>query len=229
MTQLHDKRYPGESEAYRDARNRLLQAEEDLRSQVEKVAELRRRLPQGGKLKEDYVFHEMDRNSGEVREVAFSELFAPGKDSLIIYNFMFGPDWEKPCPMCTSILDGYDGNAAYVQDRVNLAVVAKAPAPRLAKYAEGRGWRRLRLLSSHNNSFNADYHAEFPSSYGDQHPLLQVFVRKDGIYHFWSSELLYCPRDGGDPRHIDMTWPLWNLFDITPEGRGTDWYPNYQK
>lgn len=227
MGRFHDKAFPGDSADYREARDELLQAELDLRARLETVAGLRRKLPLGGRLAQDYEFEEVDA-AGAARTVRFSELFAPGKDSLILYNFMYGPDWEKPCPMCTSVLDGFNGNAVYVSDRVNLAVVAKAPIGKLRAWGDERGWSRLRLLSSEKNSFKNDYHAEFPSDDGDQHPLLQVFVRRGGaIHHFWSSEVLYAKVDG-QPRHVDLMWPLWNLLDLTPEGRGTDWYPHYQ-
>ena len=228
MGLFHDKTFPGESSAYREARNRLLKEELDLRDWIEAVAALRRKLPPGGHLKQDYTFEEID-GSGVVKPIAFSGLFAAGKDSLIIYNFMYAADWEKPCPMCTSILDAFNGNAAYVNDRAGLVVVAKAPIRKLKACGDDRGWDLLRLLSSEKNSFNTDYNAEFPSRYGVHHPVLHCFVRRDGaIYHSWSSELLYVKSEG-QPRHVDLMWPLWNLLDLTPEGRGTDWYPQYQK
>lgn len=229
MNRHHQKSFPGESEEYRAARDALLDSEIELRAQLERVAEQRRRLPPGGLVRQDYEFEEATPGLETGRRVRLSELFAPGRDSLIVYNFMFGPDWQQPCPMCTSMIDAYDGNAAYLRERANLVVVARAPAARLRDWAEQRGWTRLRLLSSAGNSFNRDYHAEYPSSYGDQHPAQHVFRRAvDGIRHFWSAELLYCELDG-QPRHVDLTWPLWNLLDLTPEGRGSDWYPRYQR
>jgi len=228
MGRFHDREFPGDGAAYREARDELLKAELDMRQRLQEIAELRSKLPLGGLLAQDYEFEEFDA-TGTVRQVKFSDLFAPGKDSLILYNFMYGPDWEKPCPMCTSVLDGFNGNAAYVNERANLAVVAKAPIRKLRAWGDERGWNRLRLLSSEKNSFKNNYHAEFPSSYGDQHPLLQVFVRRDGvIHHFWSSEVMYAKVDG-QPRHVDLMWPLWNLLDLTPEGWGTDWYLQFQK
>ena len=130
MGRFHDKQYPGDSAAYREARDELLKAELDLRGRLAAIAELRRKLPLGGRLAKDYEFEEIDA-AGDTRTVKFSALFAPGKDSLILYNFMYGPDWEKACPMCTSVLDAFNGNAAYVNDRANLAVVAKAPIRKL--------------------------------------------------------------------------------------------------
>lgn len=227
MSRFHEKSFPGESAGYRETRDQLLQAELDLRQQVEAVATLRRKLPLGGELKENYVFEES--TGGAVRDISFSDLLAPGKDSLIVYNYMFAPDWEKPCPMCTSVLDGFNGNAAYVNERAAVAVVARAPVERLRAWGDERGWSNLRLLSSAKNTFNADYNAQFPSEYGDDHPVLHTFVRRaDKIHHFWSSEVLYAKVDG-QPRHVDLVWPLWNLLDLTPEGRGSDWYPAYQK
>jgi predicted dithiol-disulfide oxidoreductase (DUF899 family) len=106
-----------------------------------------------------------------------------------------------------------------------VAVVAKADLPRLLAHAKQRGWRRLRLLSSGTNSYNRDYHGE--AADGAQLPMMNVF-RRDGdtIRHFWGSELFFAPSEPGqDPRHGDTLEPLWNLFDLMPEGRGTDWYP----
>jgi predicted dithiol-disulfide oxidoreductase (DUF899 family) len=89
-----------------------------------------------------------------------------------------------------------------------------------------RGWRHLRVLSSANNTYNHDYYGE--TADGIQRPMLNVFHRdQDGIHHFWGSELLYAPSDHGqDPRHVGTLEPLWNLFDLTPEGR-PDWYEQF--
>ncbi|MGH8307442.1 MAG: DUF899 family protein [Gammaproteobacteria bacterium] len=227
---LHAQRFPGETPAYRKARDKLLKEEIALRRHIESVAAQRRKLPLGGEVSEDYVFEGVDELMG-VRRVRLSELFAPGKDTLVIYNFMYGPAMERPCPSCTSILDALDGNAVSVSQRVNLAVVAKSPLPRILAFAQERGWRRLRLLSSAGNTYNRDYFGEGPD--GKQWPMLNVFVKRNGrIRHYWASELMFAkPEKGQHPRHVDMIWPLWNLFDTTPEGRGTDWYPklNYEK
>jgi len=222
---LHDEHFPGESSAYRRSRNRLLKAEIDLRRKVEAVASLRRKLPAGGFVPEDYVFSEAASPAGDTRQVKLSELFAPGKDTLILYSFMFGPAMEKPCQMCTSLLDSLEGNAQHVTQRVNFAVVAKSPLPRILEFARERGWRRLRLLSSAGNSYNLDYHGEGPD--GSQLPILNVFVKERGkIRHYYATELLFAPADRGqNQRHVDLLWPLWNLLDLTPEGRGADWYP----
>ena len=143
-------RYAGESPAYRKARDRLLKAEIELRRLTEAVAAERRKLPQGGELIEDYVFEEADL-TGAARSVRFSELFVSGKDTLVVYNFMYGPAMEKACPSCTSILDALDGNAQAITQRVNFAVVAKSPIARIRSHARDRGWYKLRLLSSDGN------------------------------------------------------------------------------
>jgi predicted dithiol-disulfide oxidoreductase (DUF899 family) len=189
---------------------------------------------------EDYLV-EGAGPDGEPADVRLSELFAPGRDSLVIYNFMFprdpgderpGPSEgetaelplaEGPCPSCVAILDQLEGVVKHAEPLVNLAVVAKAPLPRILTFAKEHGWRRLRLLSSARNSYKRDYHGE--NSAGSQRPMLNVFHR-DGetIRHFWSSELLYAPTDGDqDPRHLGTIEPLWNLFDLTAEGRRSDW------
>lgn len=221
----HAIRFPGETEAYREARNELLEAEMALRREIESVAALRRKLPLGGAVKEDYVFEEGAPDSPEVRKTRVSELFQPGKDTLAIYSYMFGPKMQAPCVSCTSILDGLNGTSPHVTQRINFVAVAKSPIERIRQVARERGWNHLRLLSSANNTYNTDYHGE--DAKGGQLPSLNIFVRRDGkIHHFYHTELLFAPSEPGqDGRHVDMIWPLWNLFDFTPEGRGKDWYP----
>lgn len=225
---LHSVRFPGETPAYRAARNRLLRAERDLRRRLEAVATLRRALPLGGVVREDYVFEEGGPSPDDlttVRRVRMSELFADGKPSLLVYSYMFGPAMPDACPMCTSLLDGLDGTVAHATERVNFVVVAKSPIQRVRAFARDRGWRRLRLLSSAGNTYNRDYLGE--DATGAQNPSLNVFVRLEGaIHHFYNTELFFLGTGRGQhPRHVDLLWPLWNLFDLTPEGRGTDWYP----
>ena len=215
---LHDVRFPGESAAYRDARNGLLLAERELRRQIEAVAAQRRALPQGGEVPEDYVF---ESPTGQVR---MSELFGD-KPTLVVYSFMYGPQMEHACPSCTSMLDGMEGQVPHITQRVGLAIVAKSPIARILQFGAERGWRRLPLLSSAANSYNTDYHGETPE--GSQIPALNVFTRRNGrTFHAYTPELMFAPRDPGqDPRHVDLIWPLWNVLDLTPEGRGADWYP----
>jgi predicted dithiol-disulfide oxidoreductase (DUF899 family) len=185
---------------------------------------------------QDYGFEEVREDGGEVR---FSELFEPGKDTLVIYSFMFprspgdtrpGPGGETgklpvaetPCPSCTSILDSLDGAALHLSQVLNLAVVAKSAPERIRTFARERGWRNLRLLSSRNNTYNRDYHAELPD--GGQIPILNVYVRDgDHLRHTWATELMFAPREEGeDPRHVDSIWPIWNILDVTQSGRATE-------
>jgi predicted dithiol-disulfide oxidoreductase (DUF899 family) len=235
---------PGESPEYRAARDRLLQQEVELRRAMETVAAARRELPPGGRIKTDYVFDGADVDGAPV-DVRLSELFEPGKNSLVLYSFMFPRDpddptpgprdgetallplAEGPCPSCVALLDQLDGAADHASQHVSLAVIAKAPLPRVLAFGRERGWRRLRLLSSAGNSYNADYVAETPE--GIQRPMLTVFHRDgDVIRHFWSSELFYAPTDPGqEPRHAGTLEPLWNLFDLTPEGRPVGWVEQF--
>jgi predicted dithiol-disulfide oxidoreductase (DUF899 family) len=229
--------FPGESKEYREAREKLLAQEIELRRQMEAVAAARRELPPGGEAPEDYVF-QGEGPDGKPTDVRLSELFAPGKDSLVIYSFMFPRDpeddspgpvretetaklplVEAPCPSCVALLDQLDGAVEHASQFLNFVVVAKAPLDRLATWRRERGWRRLRLISSANNTYNRDYLAETPE--GVQRPMLNVFHRDgDEIRHLWGSELLYAPTDPGEePRHVGTLEPLWNLFDLTPEGR----------
>jgi predicted dithiol-disulfide oxidoreductase (DUF899 family) len=226
--------FPGESAEYRAARERLLEREIGLRCEMEAVAAARRELPPGGVVPEDYVFRGADA------DVRLSELFAPGKDSLAIYSFMFPRDptderpgaasgetarlplVEAPCPSCVAFLDQLDGLVEHAEQHLNLAVIAKSAPARVLAFGRERGWRRLRLLSSAANTYNRDYLAETPE--GHQRPMLNVFHRDgDAIRHFWGSELFYAPMEPGqDPRHVGTIEPLWNLFDLTREGR-PDW------
>jgi predicted dithiol-disulfide oxidoreductase (DUF899 family) len=233
-------RFPGETDEYRTARDRLLEQEIELRRQTEAVAAERRELPPGGEVPEDYVF-QGELPNGETGDVRLSELFAPGRDSLAIYSFMFprdpgddrpGPVRETetaklpladgPCPSCVALLDQLDGAVEHAGQKMNFAVIAKSPLERILTWKRERGWRKLRLLSSEHNSYNPDYLAETPE--GAQRPMLNVFHRDgDAIRHFWGSELFYAPWDPGqEPRHVGTIEPLWNLFDLTPEGR-PDW------
>jgi predicted dithiol-disulfide oxidoreductase (DUF899 family) len=232
--------FPEESAEYRAARERLLEQEIELRRAMEAVAVARRALPPGGVVPEDYVFQGAGTD-GVPTDVRLSELFAAGKDSLAIYSFMFprdpgdlrpGPGTgrtaelplaEGPCPSCVALLDQLDGAAEHATQIVNLVVVAKAPLDRVLTFGAERGWHRLRLLSSARNTYNRDYHAE--TEMGAQRPMLNVFHRDgDVIRHFWGSELFYAPSDPGqDPRHVGTLEPVWNLFDLTREGRPADW------
>jgi predicted dithiol-disulfide oxidoreductase (DUF899 family) len=232
--------FPNESPEHRAARNRLLEREMELRRLTEAVAAERRALPPGGVVPEHYAFTESGCD-GSVRAVTLSGLFAPGRDSLVVYNMMFPryakddrpgpangstallPLEEGPCPSCVALLDQLDGAALHVEPKLNFVVIAKTSAARLSAFGRERGWRHLRLLSSAGTTFKRDYGGETPE--GDQMPVLNVFHRDgDTIRHSWSSELLYAPADPGqDYRHVGTLEPSWNMMDFTPEGRPEVW------
>jgi predicted dithiol-disulfide oxidoreductase (DUF899 family) len=227
--------FPGESAAYRAARQALLEREIELRRALEDVARARRELPPGGVVPQDYTLR------GAEGPVRLSQLFAPGRDSLVVYHMMFPRDPgdtrpgpasgetarlpldQGPCPSCVALLDQLDGTAEHVEPLLNFVVVARAPIEQLLTFARERGWRRLRLLSAAGTSFPRDYHAETPE--GASRPMLNVFRREgDVVRHFWGSELFYAPTEPGqDPRHVGTIEASWNIFDLTPEGRREDW------
>ena len=209
-------RFPNESDDYRRAREALLAEEIELRRHIERVAEQRRALPAGGKIPKDYSFE------GENGPVTFSQLFGD-KQTLAIYSYMFGPQRERPCPMCTSLLSAWDGEAADVEQRIALVVVARSPIARLVAFRKERGWRHLKLFSDTSGEYTRAYVSKDDADV----PAFNVFTRRDGtIRHFWSGEMGAETADPGqDPRGAPDLMPLWTILDSTPEGRGTDWYP----
>ena len=209
-------RFPNESDEYRRARDTLLAEEIELRRHIERVAEQRRALPPGGLVPKDYRFE------GENGSVAFSELFG-ARQTLAVYSYMYGPARERPCPMCTSLLSAWDGEAADVGQRIALVITARSPIERLVVFRRERGWRHLNLLSDASGDFTRDY----VSADDADVPAFNVFTRRDGtIRHFWSGEMGAETADPGqDPRGAPDLMPLWTILDSTPEGRGRDWYP----
>ena len=175
---------------------------------------------------------------GSPTSVRIMELFAPGKDSLVIYSFMLprgyrcerpGPRTgetaslpleEGPCPSCVALFDQLDGAAEHASQWINFAVVAKAPLDRLMTWADERGWRNLRLLSSAGNTYSRDYFGE--TTDGSPMPMLNVFEREAGVVrHFLGWQAHYAPLDPGqDHRSVGTLESLWNMFDLTREGRG---------
>ena len=229
-----DVRFEGESPEYRKTRNALREAETALKDQRETVARLRRALPLGPKVTKDYFFDQGPRDlgaDGPIVQVKLSELFAPGKDELILINTMFGTDSPAPCPMCNMWADGYDAVAPHLEQQKSFALVTKKDILALRAWARGRGWRHIRLLSSRNNSFNRDYNVEWAEpvskdANGDQVPGVTVFKRlpNGDIHHTYSVEAaMVLTKD--DHRAIDLFSPVWNLFDLTPSGRHPTWYP----
>lgn len=228
--------FPGESEAYRTARNGLLEAERALRRQIEAVAAQRRALPPGGTPPQDYAFERTSAN-GMPETVRLSELFG-AHPTLALYSFMYGPDRDRPCPGCAHFLDSFDGVMRHAPQRLAVYIIAKSPLARLEAWARERGWAHLRFLSTAGNDFDRDYYGDSlgltPAMRAQQDfkdgeewdmPILNVFRRSAAgeVRHFWANELLYAPPEPGqDYRHNDLLDPLWGLLDTTPEGRG-DW------
>jgi predicted dithiol-disulfide oxidoreductase (DUF899 family) len=212
-------RYPNESDEYRRARTALLAEEIELRRHVERVAEQRRALPPGGEVPEGYIFE------GEHGLVPFRDLFA-GKQTLVLYSYMFGPQRQRACPVCTSLLSAWDGTARNVSQLIAIAVVARSPIERLIDFKQERHWQNLPFYSD----LEGDYTRAYVSSDDGDVPALNVFTRRDGaIRHFWGGEMGPSTADPGqDPRGAPDIDPLWTILDLIPEGRGTDWYPKLE-
>lgn len=230
--------FPNESAAYRAARNALLEAEMTLRAQVEAVAAMRRALPPGGLIPQDYEFERIGADLNPER-VKMSELFG-GHNTLVLYSFMYGPEREEPCPGCTHLLDCLDGAARHLGQRVAFHVVAKSPIARLAAWAHTRGWNNLSLISTAGNAYDADYFGDtskFSPELRRQHgvkdgenwdeTIFNVFQwAGDGIRHFWGSEMAFAPTEPNQHHRAgDLADPVWGLLDMTPDGRGGSWFP----
>ncbi|GGN65381.1 hypothetical protein GCM10011579_035750 [Streptomyces albiflavescens] len=223
---LRHTRLAGESADYLAAREELRLAEIELMRRRERVAALRRALPQGPPV-DDYAFVEgpadLDAGDAPVGETTLSELFTAPDRPLIVYHFMYGKLQTSPCPMCTLWIDGFNGIAHHVERNADFVIAAAADPPALRQHARNRGWHRLRLLSCGDSTFKYDLGSEDKD--GEQDSTLSVFTRDgDGtVRHFYSAH----PRmaDDIDQRGIDLLAPVWHLLDLTPQGRG-DWYPN---
>jgi predicted dithiol-disulfide oxidoreductase (DUF899 family) len=216
LAETNKARFPDESPEYRAARNALLVEEIELRRQIERVASQRRALPSGGRLPQDF---ELVSDNGAVH---LSTLFG-GKDTLLIYSMMYGPQRQTPCPMCTSFLSSWNGTAVNLRERVAMVVTARSPIDRLIEYRKQRGFANLPFVSD----MSGEYTRTYVSPEDADVPGFSVFSRRDGIIrHFYTGEMSGAMADPGqDPRGGPDLDPLWLMLDLTPEGRGTDWYP----
>ena len=214
-------RFPNESADYRRARNALLAEEIELRRHIERVAAQRRALPPGGEVTKNFQFQ------SERGPVSFAEMFGD-KQTLVVYSYMYGPQRERPCPMCTSLLSAWDGEAQDIEQNVALAVVAQSPIEKLVAFKKERGWRNLKLYSDSSREFSKDYFANTPEF--DDSAAINVFTRGDGkIRHFWAGEMGFDSADPGqDPRGAPDLMSLWTVLDMTPQGRKADWYPSLE-
>jgi len=213
-----------ESNAYKKARLELKQAEIALRNHRERVAELRRELPIGTPI-DDYVFQEgpADLNADEpVTETRLSELFDATNKPVVLYQFMFGEAQTTPCSSCTMWTDGFNAVAPHLNQNVTLAVVAQAGIKEWRAFARTRGWANLRLLSCAPSAFKSDL--LFQNEKGGQMPGVTVVVRDEegNLCHTYSGSAVF---DSGEYRGIDLLSPVWNILDLTPEGRG-EWNPS---
>ena len=213
------KPYPNDSDAYRHARTALLREEIELRRHIWRVAEMRRALPPGGEVTGDYRFLDKDG-----KEHAIADLFGR-HDTLVSYFWMYGPERERPCPMCTAFLDSLDAAARNLTQRVAVAVIGRSPVSRQLAFAIERGWRFLDFFQCVGDAFPTDYRGLHDG--GEEWPQLDIWTRQgEVVRHFWGGSEAHCTADPGqDPRNVPDPECLWNMLDLTPGGRGTDWYP----
>jgi predicted dithiol-disulfide oxidoreductase (DUF899 family) len=212
---------PSTAQSYKDARNALLKEEWALVEQIERVAALRRELPKGTVMKA-YKFTEgpADLNADEpVKETTLEDLAADGR-SVVTYHMMLDPTEDEACSMCSLGVDHYNGVAHHLAQNVNFAVIAKAPLPALRAWAKKRGWNRVRLLSSFESDFNADMNLEKPDYAPDVKQLAGMSVfKKDGdvVRHMYTCLPHFT---ANSVRGVDLLGSMYNILDLTPEGRG---------
>ncbi len=212
--------FPGEDDDYAKARRSLLAEEIDLRRKMTRIAEQRRALPPGPLITADYRFndaHDADRS--------LADLFGD-HDTLVAYFWMYGPERERPCPMCTNWLGSVNGNANDIRQRVALKIFGRSPVERQQAFAQERGWLALDFVQTVGDDYARDYH--LLNKDRTENPALVVYKRNgSGIRLFWKSEMTGDMADPGqDPRDAPDIASLWNVLDLTPGGRGTDWYPS---
>ena len=211
--------FAGESNDYRKARQALLAEEIEFRRHMTRLAEQRRALPPGPVIAKNYRFK--DANGSELGLI---DLFG-SQGSLVTYFWMFGPQRERPCPMCTNWLGAVNGNAADIKQRVALKILGRSPVERQLAFAAERGWRHLDFVQTVGDNYANDL--GLINADGSENPALVVFKRDgDKVRLFWASEMTKEMSDPGqDPRDAPDIAALWSILDLTPGGRGTDWYP----
>ena len=221
MARLGSHPYPNESAEYREARTKLLSEEIELRRHIQRVAQLRRTLPPGGEAK-DYRF--LDAQGKECR---LQDLFAD-HDTLFTYFWMYGPERERPCPMCTSFVGSLDIPARDIEQRMAVAVLSRSPVSRQLEFARERGWRNLNFFQTVGDEFARDYRALQDD--GSEWAMVAVWTREgDKVRLFWAAEGGSETADPGfDPHLAPDPTPLWNILDMTPGGRDTGWYPKLE-
>ena len=217
LAEASKTRWAGESEDYRRARTALLAEEIALRRQIQRVAEQRRALPPGPVAK-DYRFLDEQGN-----ELGLADLFGR-HETLLAYFWMYGPQRERPCPMCTSFVGSLDIPAIDIEQRLAIAIVGRSPVARQLAFARERGWRNLKFYQTIGDDYGRDTHALTDEGEGAS---VVVWRRKgDEVRLFWAAEGGMETADPGfDPSLPTDPTPLWTILDWTPEGRAQDWYP----
>lgn len=220
LAALRKPRFAGESAEYAASRQTLLAHEIEARRQLARLAAELRQLPPGPVIGGNYRF--IDANGAEV---GLADMFG-GHDTLVLYHWMYGPDRERPCPMCTNLIGPLAANAADLRQRVGLAIVARSPVERQIAFAIERGWRDVPLYQSIGDEFSLAIRGLDPEK-GWEMPVLMVLVKQgDAIRLHWMGETTQDMADPGeDPRGATEIAPLWTVLDLTPGGRGGDWYP----
>ena len=222
LAEMAKNPFPGESDAYRIARRALLAEEIEFRRHMTRLAEQRRALPPGPIIAKDYRFHD-----GNGADAGLIDLFG-NKDTLVTYFWMYGPKRERPCPMCTNWLGAVNGNANDIAQRVSLKILGRSAVERQIAFAQERGWHHLDFVQTSGDDYANDL--GLLNADGTENPALVVHHREgDTIRLFWSSAMKLAMADPGqDPRDAPDIASLWNILDLTPGGRGTDWYPKLE-
>ena len=211
--------FPGASPEYDAARQALLAEEIEFRRHMTRLGERRRALPPGPVIEKNYRFKDE-----QAFEVGLIDLFGD-KDTLVTYFWMYGPQRERPCPMCTNWLGAVNGNAADIKQRVALKILGRSPVERQLAFARERGWQQLDFVQTVGDDYARDL--GLINADGSENPALVVFKRDgDKVRLFWAAEMAKDMADPGqDPRGAPDIASLWSILDLTPDGRGTDWYP----
>lgn len=212
--------FSNESSAYAKAREALLAEEIEVRRHLGRLARQNRELPEGPELAGPWKFASM--NGGELE---LADMFGT-KDTLVLYHWMFGPERNRPCPMCTNLLGPLAGNAADLGQRVALAVVARSKVERMIAFGVERGWRDLPYYQAVGDDFSTAIGGFDPETRAEM-PVLMVLRKVDGkVRLHWMGEMTMDMADPGeDPRGAVDIAPLWNILDLTPAGRDPKWYP----
>ncbi len=219
LAQAREPKFVNESEAYAQSRTKLLAAEIEARRSLTKLAQQRRNLPAGPEVIKDYRFRDANGDT-----ITLRDLFGD-QETLITYFWMYGPKRERPCPMCTNFLGGANGNATDVKQRAAFKILGRSSVERQQAFATERGWKDLDFVQTVGDDYARDL--GLLDNDGNEFPGFTVF-QKDGdkVRVFYDAEMPSGAADPGeDPRGAVDIAPLWNLLDMTPEGRGVDWYP----